>query len=301
MAKKDNATVNPNPPDILDSPVPKKEKKRSKDKRKKKKKFSIVPILVLLIVIGAITAILGFNVLNIREQYIMPLLRQAPLVGQWFPAPPEEEEAAGPYAGLTEEELISRLTASAYEIENLRDNIQAARDQKALDNATISNLREFEAQIGEYRRLKEALDNIIADGDPQAYAAYFEDISPENAAVIYERIQQSLQNTKEIKDIANTYAEMDPSAAAEQLTDMMAGQADSVVLIMSNIDPRKRARIMGEMEPDDGAALGLLMLPEPTLVPTPTPIVLPDLATAFNAEPPADETPAPPPNVITIP
>jgi flagellar motility protein MotE (MotC chaperone) len=263
MANKNDKTADLSAPqDIAEKPEKIKVKKEKKDKRKRKKRFPLVPVLVLLIIIGGIVAVIVLNLFGLRDR-IMSYMHSAPLIGQYFPAP--TEAATGPvseYAGMAPEEIESIVTALELQIERLEANIQTAQEQHTDDLSTINNLRQYESQIENYRALKQALDVVIANGDPSGYAEYFESVSPENAAEIYAEIMNGLQYNAEERKIASTYAEMKADAAAEGLQAMLAPNADMVVRILKNMDPRNRAEIWNEFEPANLAIITQLMYPE---------------------------------------
>ncbi|MDR1665384.1 MAG: hypothetical protein LBR83_10780 [Clostridiales bacterium] len=261
MANKNSKTADLSAPqDIAEKPE--KIKKEKKDKRKKKKRFPVVPVLVLLVIIGGIVAVIALNLFGVRDR-ILSYLSSAPLIGQYFPAPAEgTAEPVNEYAVMAPEEIESIVTALEIQIERLQADIQTAQEQRADDLSTISNLRQYESQIENYRALKQALDVVIATGDPSGYAEYFESVSPENAAEIYAEIMNRLQYNAEERKVAATYSEMKADAAAEGLQAMLAPNSDMVVRILKNMDPRNRAEIFNEFEPANLAIVTQLMYPE---------------------------------------
>lgn len=65
----------------IDSKAEKKvNKKKDKKKGKKKGKGKIIFLIILLLIVGAAVAVFGFNVFNLRDEYVYPVLREVPVV-----------------------------------------------------------------------------------------------------------------------------------------------------------------------------------------------------------------------------
>jgi flagellar motility protein MotE (MotC chaperone) len=268
-------------------------KQKNKDKKGKKKKkggFPVVAVIALLLIIGSIVALLFFNVFGFRENYVMPYLRNAPLIGPLFPAPPEGEEGgdAGKYANTSREELISMITALEYQVQTMEKNEAATRDQIAKLNETINYLRGFESQIEAYRQIKAEFDQMIALGDPEAYKNFFESISPENADRLYQEVLKHVQYDDEFKKYASAFAMMDAGEAATALTNLLTTNSTLLVKILWAINTESRAEIFNEMEPNNVSRIARLMEPEepiteaPVVAP-PLPALAPTTATAETA------------------
>lgn len=68
------------------------------------------------------------------------------------------------------------------------------------------------------------------------------------------------QASSEIKDLATTYAEMEPASAAKIL-ETMKGDLDTVTKIMQEMASSDRAEIMAEMDPDFAANITKKLMP----------------------------------------
>lgn len=252
--------------------------------RKKEKKggFPFVPVIVLLVIIGVIVAILGYDVFGARERWIMPYVRNAPLVGRFFPEPDEaaEEIDEGMYASMTSDEISAIVSAFEQKIESLESELRIAGKKHEADESTIALLREMTDQMDAFRREKARFDEAIAKGDPVAYKDFFESVSPENAERLYTEAAETVKYNSEAKKIVNLFAEMDESAAAQTLEDLLLTNTDMVVGICKQLGPRTLALIMEEMTPPSRAALTRLMYPE---------------SPAYMSTQPAQGSPAPTP------
>jgi flagellar motility protein MotE (MotC chaperone) len=257
MAKDDINLQNP-----LNDKIPKKSDKK-KDK-KKKGGFPVIAVIALLLVIGSIVALLVFDLFAFRETYIMPYLRNAPLIGPMFPAPEGDENMAslGRYAGMDNTELVSVITALEYQVQAMELNEATTREQIARLNDTISYLRGFESQIEAYRQVKAEFDQMIALGDSEAYIKFFETISPENAERLYEEALRQVQYDEDFRRYAATFASMDAGEAASALTNLLTTNSALLVRILWAISIENRAEIFNEMLPNNVSRIARLMEPE---------------------------------------
>jgi Mg/Co/Ni transporter MgtE len=252
----------------------KKEKQEKRERKRANRGFPVIPVVILLIILGSIIAVLALNLFGLRETYVMPYIREAPVVGQFFPVPteaPVDEELAR-IAEMTPEELQRELDGLSYRIEELEEQLQAARDQKRLDDETIDYLEGFESLVEEYREVKENFDRMVAaGGGANAYIEFFEEISPENAERLFQEAQTVSRYSADIRNRAATFAEMDETAAAEALDVLLGSQQELCIAIFENMSVEDRAAIFDEMTPDRVARVMTLMAPqEPE--PTPEPL-----------------------------
>jgi len=262
MAKKNK--VEENPENVLDlDQEEKNEKKDKKEKRQKKKGFPFVPVIVLVIIVGAIVAVLFFNILDVRERWIMPYLRNAPLVGSWFPPQEEPEEPdPGRFGSYSEEELLGAITAMEIQISRLENDLKEAESGRLRDANTITILREYEKQQVEYRRIKELFDEMVARGDPSGYKEFFEFISPENAERLYQESAEEVQYNAEMRRLANSYSAMSPKAAAEGFDLLLVTDPDVVLGICAQLSSRVLAPIMEAMLVENMVRLTRLLYPD---------------------------------------
>jgi flagellar motility protein MotE (MotC chaperone) len=250
------------------------QKKKEKEKKREKKKggFPVLPVVILLIIFVGIGSVLWFDLFGVREQYVMPYIRQAPLIGQFFPEPTEApvEVEQSRFATMTPEEIEAEVTGYEYEIEQLDAELEAAREQKALDDEQIAYLAGFERQIENYRDVKERFDQMIVDGaGAAAYVQFFEEISPENAERLFRDSVARTEYDSEMRKLAAAYAEMDEKQAAASLDVMLATQQQLCVDILSYMSVEDRAAVFDEMTPDRVALITTLMSPAE---PTPSPL-----------------------------
>ena len=203
-------------------------------------KLIIAGIIFIIIVVIPI-AIIGFNVGNIRDRYLRPGLERIPIINNLLP-PLEEQIEEQPID--EKQQTIDSLTA---EIEEL--------------NKEIARLREFEQTQVEFRAEKEEFDRMIALNDPQAYANFYESISPENAEELYRQAINQEVTDKEFKDYIQTFETMKKDAATTILEELIITDMDLVITILDNLSSKKRSEILGAMDPQNAASCSRLLSP----------------------------------------
>lgn len=202
----------------------------------------IIAGIIFIIIVSITIAIIGFNVGNIRDRYLRPGLERIPIINNLLP--PLEEEQIEEQPVDEQQQTIDSLTA---EIEEL--------------NKEIARLREFEQTQLEFRAEKEEFDRMIALNDPQAYANFYESISPENAEELYKQAINQEVMDKEFKDYIQTFETMKKDAATTILEELIITDMDLVITILDNLSSKKRSEILGAMDPQNAASCSRLLSP----------------------------------------
>ncbi len=237
------------------------EKKKQKKKKTKKGKKKIIFLIVLLVLLGLIVSVFVFNVFNVRDEYVYPILRDVPVVGNWIP---EEENGNenDEYSGLTKEQLIVKNKRLESEKKALEEDKKNLTTRISESDKELSRLKELEANQLQFKAEKEEFDRRIAENDTKAYKDYYESIYPENADKIYrEEVKQEAAD-KELKKYVQTFENMKKDAAAKVLEEMIGTDMDLVVRILNNIGSEQRGAILGAMESDKAAAAAKQMAPD---------------------------------------
>ena len=245
----------------IDSKAEKKvNKKKDKKKGKKKGKGKIIFLIILLLIVGAAVAVFGFNVFNLRDEYVYPVLREVPVVKDWIPE--DENAEKDEYSDLTREQLIVQNKKLASEKKALEEDKKSLTDKISENNKEITRLKEFEANQTKFQNEKAEFDKRIAENDTNAYKDYYESVYPENADAIYREVATREAADKELKQYVQTFEGMKKDAAAKVLEEMIGTDMDLVVRILNNISAEKRGAILGAMESANAAAAAKQMAPD---------------------------------------
>jgi hypothetical protein len=222
-----------------------------------KKKRKAAPAIILVFLIIAAAAVIYFNLFNVRELYIYPLLRRIPIVSSIIPI----EEEADPLASMTPDELRSEVLSLRRQLEEAENDLKDQAEQSAKYVEQIKGLQAFEDQQVAFKQDKAAFDDMIALKDPAAYAAFYEKVSPENAERLYPRAASLSERAQELKKYAQLFARMDETNAAAALEELIPTDMNLVVMVMASIDADRAGEIFDQMTPANVAAVTKMMAP----------------------------------------
>lgn len=225
----------------------------------------LVIILSILICLGAFVLAIKFDVGNFGSQVLAPILRDVPIVNKILP----EDGSGGYYQDNNYN--FKNMDEAVARIRELEMLLEAQNSTSGVDSnyileleAEIARLKYFENQQSEFIRQKKEFDEevVYTDAAPDIteYQKFYEQMDPDNAAEIYRQVVQQVQYDAKVKDEAQRYANMEPSAAADVLDIMSAADLDLVCGIMTNMKPEQSAAIMQELDSNVAAKITKRML-----------------------------------------
>ncbi|NLZ83273.1 MAG: hypothetical protein GX915_06385 [Clostridiales bacterium] len=141
------------------------------------------------------------------------------------------------------------------ELELMLEELNKQKTETQVDSAElqaeIDRLRVFEEnQLSfEERQLEFDKNVIFNEKAPELddYKSYYEDINPANAEILYRQVVEQMQFSASIKEKAEIYKNMDPSAAAGIL-ETMSADIEAVSQILLSMKAKESAAIMAEMD-----------------------------------------------------
>lgn len=239
--------------DLTSGKKNKKEKKEKKEKKKKAKSgigVKVFIIVFVLLIIGAAVGILGFNLFNIRDQYLASTLQKIPIVKNLVTLPETEEVAV-----VTPEEQEAKIKNLESQLETAQKKISDNEKTLELKQAEIDRLKVFEDQQTEFKAEKEEFDRKVALNDPKAYSDYFENISPTLAEELYPAAKTEAEKQKAVNLYLATINETDETNAAKILEQLIPTDLGLVVAILQKVNSKLSGAILGEMSAENGAAV----------------------------------------------
>lgn len=240
----------------------KEEKKALKMEKKERKKNSKVrklfKYLILLAVLGLTVGVLVFNINSWRDVYVRPVLEKIPVVGSLLPPITEE----GALASKSRSELVKEVESLNSEIEFLNEENLKLTGEIADNNSVSQEYDDLQAREEELLTEKADLDKALADGNPDAFIQYFEEISPDNATAIYRDLKGQVISNQELKDYVAKYSAMDADACAKIFEELILTDSDLVVLILKNMNNDFAGEVIAAMTPANGATVTKLMAPK---------------------------------------
>lgn len=242
------------------------------DKKTSKPLIVLVVILIVLIWLAILALVVKLDVGGFGSNVLRPILKDVPVVNLILPDPTDDEIIAdSKYKFGSMAEALARIEQLENEVLAYKE--AAAENAEVIANlsAEVARLTPFETYQANYIRLKKEFDEQVVFGndyignyaaDPETYIKWYEELDPENAAILYEMALERRAITQVIKDLAETYAKMKPSAAATILEEM-TGDEEKVAHILSAMSTANAAQILNNMDPTYAAKITLLIYPSP--------------------------------------
>ena len=236
--------------------------------------FAIVSLLsaflvIALVLAGFIFMIVRMNVLGVADTY-RSSIETIPILNMALPV----EEKTDP-AEMTFSELVAVYDAKLAENEDLKLELDSAHNRieelslakSALDaqimitNEKTDQLSQqvlaLEADKKQLNDLKYELDRIIATGDKEAFARYFEGVSPEVAQEIYAQIIQEGKTDEEKRQFIRLFQSLDTKASAEIIETLGSARIDFITDTLSSIKKDIAAEIIANLTPELAAQITL--------------------------------------------
>jgi len=270
MAKK--AATQPSVPDNIEAQAaaldPKAEKRRQKEEAKRAKREAklakkgkgggkgkiVAMILIPLILLGgALAAIVVFNPMNLRDGALAPYLVNLPVVGGFVQTYELAYGEAEPE--LTPEQLHAEVASLGAELDVHLNEIARLTQ---LNEIHMSRINELEARVQTQEVLEAnriTFENEAATAAPEAFTAWFRSFDPERAADIFAEIVQTDEREQEYRRYIADILAMDESAVSDVFETMIPVDTQLVVAIMRRLPADFSGEVLSSMEPANAALL----------------------------------------------
>lgn len=230
------------------------------------KLLSAVLIFMIIVVwLAAMVILIKLDVGHFGSRILRPVLKDVPVINMILPAASDDEaanETLLPYKNLAE--ALAQIDTLNATVAADQEKIQSMTEQIQEKDNEIARLKGFEDDQERFTQLKNEFYNEVVYGnsapDADTYIKWYESIDPDAAEEIYRQVVAQQEASSEIKDLATTYAEMEPASAAKIL-ETMKGDLDTVTKIMQEMASSDRAEIMAEMDPDFAANITKKLMP----------------------------------------
>lgn len=226
----------------------------------------------ILVLIFALTTFISVMLLLIKcdvggfgTSVLRPALKDVPVIKNILP-PPSDEEVA-----IESDYPYDTLEKALAQIDVLNDAVGSKDAEIVTLNERVKELESENTRLGTFESAqkkfeeekKKFFDEVVygdSAPDTDTYKEWYNTLDAEYAEKIYRDIISADQADQKILDLAASYEAMDAKKAADILQ-QMAGDLDTVALIMNNINTSKRGEILGMMEASYAALVSKKLLP----------------------------------------
>ena len=220
----------------------------------------IIALVIVIIWLAVFALMIKLDVGGFGSGVLRPVLKDIPFINRILPEGTDEEYAKEnnyPYKNLAD--AVARIKELELQLDSLTKSGEANGDYIKELESEVARLKTFEKNQSDFeQRVKEFDENVVfSDSAPSIaeYEKYYAQINPDNAAEIYRQVVEQMQYDQKVIDQANTYARMEPAAAAQILELMTAGDLDLVCGILTNMKEAQSALILANMEPATAAMI----------------------------------------------
>lgn len=246
--------------------MPKNNNNQDSAQDENKKHVVLNTIIVLMIVLFwlAVFAVLIKLDIGGLGTMLRPVVGDIPVINKVLPDLTDAEladEEDYPYTNL--KDAIDRIKELEAKIKNDESQADHNNSKIAELQEEITRLKVFEENQNQFEeRVKEFDENVVfADEAPslEEYKAYYEQIQPDHAAQLYEKVVKQLQFDKKTKEKAEIFRKMKAKDAAKILEEMTA-DTESVAKILLAMEAKYSGLILAEMDPVNAAKVTKKML-----------------------------------------
>lgn len=248
----------------------KKEKKLNENGEESEGRVATVifTLLTILIWLAVFCVLIKLDVGGFGSRVLRPLLKDVPGVNLILPAASDDEIMENndyAYTNLAEADVyIKELEGKLAEYESAGNaNLETILEL----NSEIERLKSFEANQKAFQQEKEKYyqEVVLGNGSEMmdSFQQWYENMDSATAELIYRQLLEQKQLDESRQEYAAIYSNMEAEDVA-LIFQEMTGDLDTVVMILNNMDKKKRGAILSAIAQSDAtfaAKLTQLMAP----------------------------------------
>ena len=227
----------------------------------------LATIVIVALWVAVICVVVKLDIGGFGSSVLTPILKDVPVLNKILPGnvvtETNDPDSYGGYSNL--QDAVNQIRNLELELERAQTSVAAREEELEALKAEVLRLQEFEKKQVEFQRIRtEFYEEVVySDKGPgeEAYQKYYESMDPTTAEYLYKQVAAQVQESQEIQDFANAYAQMKPKAAAE-LFEAMPNDLNLVSRILKTMSTENRGKILQEMDPEFAAKLTKIMDPE---------------------------------------
>lgn len=225
---------------------------------------SLIAVFIVLIWIAIFALLIKLDVGGFGSSVLYPILKDVPVLNLILP---DNDGSASSNVGDTYEtlqEAIERINELENELAIYKQNADDNAETISTLTAEVSRLQVYEDNQAYFEEIKKKFDEevVYTENAPDIieYKAWYEEIYPENADLIYRQVSEQLAMDAVVQSLADSYADMKPANAAA-IFEEMTGDLEKVANILSCMKEDEAGEILAAMDSTLAAKLTLLIYP----------------------------------------
>ena len=225
---------------------------------------SLIAVFIVLIWIAIFALLIKLDVGGFGSSVLYPILKDVPVLNLILP---DNDGSASSNVGDTYEtlqEAIERINELENELAIYKQNADDNAETISTLTAEVSRLQVYEDNQAYFEEIKKKFDEevVYTENAPDIieYKAWYEEIYPENADLLYRQVSEQLAMDAVVQSLADSYADMKPANAAA-IFEEMTGDLEKVANILSCMKEDEAGEILAAMDSTLAAKLTLLIYP----------------------------------------
>lgn len=218
------------------------------ERKKKKGKFKWIVIGVIIIGLG-LGGYLGRN-------QVAKWIQKIPGSDKVIKVSDEEEKDVA--------KLDPKYEALQQTIDQLNQEILALKDENNLLQNKVESLTQYETQYNDFLEQKKIWEQEVASTNSIEFIKYYEQISPEQAQVLYQELKQEQVASQEQKKYAKIVGDMDEEQAAKAIEKIVSTDPELVRYLFNGMASDRQSAILSAMTEQSAAQVIKLLAPPTT-------------------------------------
>lgn len=224
-------------------------------------------LLIVLLWLMVVCVIIKMDIGGFGSTVLTPILKDVPVINRILPGnaltETTDEEAYGGYNSL--KDAVEQIKALELELEKAQLASKSKDEELESLKAEVLRLQEFEKAQVEFQRIQtEFYEEVVySEKGPgvEAFEEYYESMDPTTAEYIYKQVVIQKEESSDVQEYADTYAQMKPKQAAA-LLEAMTDNLSLGTRILSLLSSEQRAEIFDAMDPEVAAKYTKMLDPE---------------------------------------
>jgi len=226
--------------------------KKGKNGEGKKGKSGLIVLLVFILIVAAAITLTAVNAFGLRDNVLVPLLRNVPVIGGLMP---EAEGETGPDLNLIIDELNARIDELIAENESLHeDQVNIVEIVRRLEEEN-EFLREFYDIVDEIQESHLEFMRALAEEEPDAFIDFFATMNPDQAEQIFRELANARVRADEWDNYVGAWGAMSPVLVAQAIETMAHTHMNVIVSVLPDLPIPTRAAILNALETDTRAVV----------------------------------------------
>ncbi len=224
-------------------------------------------ILIVVLWLAVICVVIKMDVGGFGSSVVTPILKDVPVLNKILPGTSLTETTDGEsYGGYTSlQDAVDYIRQLELELERSQTLSSSMETELTNLRAEVLRLQEFEKKQVEFQRIMDQFyeEVVYTENGPGAeeYQKYYEKMNPTTAESLYKQVVEQRQESEEVQQYAQSYADMKPAAAAK-IFEKMQSDLKLVARILNTMDAESRGDILAAMDAEVAAKLTKIMDPE---------------------------------------